>query len=48
MKYINDYLDYLEVIKKHSMYTISNYRNDLMIRCADKWLVKEFKDLFRK
>lgn len=30
MKYINDYLDYLEVIKKHSGYTINNYKNDLI------------------
>lgn len=30
MKYINDYLDYLEVIKKHSGYTINNYKNDLV------------------
>jgi len=30
MRYILDFLDYLEVIKKHSMHTINNYRIDLV------------------
>lgn len=30
MKYINDYLNYLKVIKKHSNYTIINYQHDLL------------------
>lgn len=30
MKYINEFLEYLEVIKKHSINTINNYRIDLI------------------
>lgn len=30
MKYVLDFLEYLDVIKKHSENTINNYRNDLM------------------
>lgn len=30
MKYIEEYLKYLKVIKKNSGYTITNYRNDLL------------------
>ena len=29
MKYINDFEEYLRVIKKYSEYTISNYRKDI-------------------
>ena len=29
MKYILEFLEYLDVIKKHSVHTINNYRNDL-------------------
>ena len=29
MKYIDDFLEYLSVIKKHSQNTITNYRVDL-------------------
>ena len=30
MKYIDEFLEYLTVIKKHSAYTIKNYRVDLL------------------
>ena len=30
MKYIDDFLEYLDVIKKHSEHTIINYQNDLI------------------
>ena len=30
MKYINNYLEYLKVVKKHSNYTITSYKVDLM------------------
>ena len=29
MKYIDDFLEYLEVVKKHSEHTITNYKVDL-------------------
>ena len=30
MKYIDDFLDYLIYIKKHSMHTVDSYRSDLI------------------
>ena len=30
MKYIEEFLEYLDVIKKHSSNTINNYRIDLL------------------
>ena len=30
MKYIDDFLEYLEVVKKHSIHTVNNYKVDLL------------------
>lgn len=50
MKYIENFLEYLEVIKKHSEHTIINYQNDLIdfLEFNDNKILNIDKDIVNK
>ena len=50
MKYIEEFLEYLDVIKKHSEHTIINYQNDLIdfLEFNDNKILNIDKDIVNK